>query len=175
MLLLQRGSARRGDLDPAIRTGGIFIHTPMSSIEERLHQQTSGSAEVRTQDEGRFRAAARARWQRLAEELKTDVARFNAPGQKAVFTQEDENRFRVINSKAGLELTLTADFENHTVRYDYAALNQQSAGVPEGGILSMRQTPDSAVEFYSADEQLTSKETCNVLLEPVQFPGRSCA
>jgi len=83
--------------------------------------------------------------------------------------------FRVINSAAGLELRLTADFENRNVRYAYSALDEQSAGVPEGGILSMRQSGDGVVEFYSADEQLTPQETCNILLEPVQFPGRSCA
>ena len=128
-----------------------------------------------TADQNTFSAAAHARWERLAEELKADVAAFNARQSGADFIRESETVFRVINSAAGLELRLSADFENRNVRYDYSALNDQSAGVPEGGILSMRQLDDGAVEFYSADEQLTPKETCNVLLEPVQFPGRSCA
>jgi len=128
-----------------------------------------------TSNDNTFDTAARARWERLAEELKADVAAFNARQPGAEFSEESETVFRVVNSAAGLELRLTADFENRNVRYDYSALNQQSAGIPEGGILSMRQSADGAVEFYSADEQLTPAETCNVLLEPVQFPGRSCA
>jgi len=128
-----------------------------------------------TPKDNTFDTAARARWKRLAEELKADVAAFNAQQPGAEFSGESETVFRVINSAAGLELRLTADFENRNVRYDYSALNQQSAGIPEGGILSMRQSADGAVEFYSADEQLTPKEMCNVLLEPVQFPGRHCA
>jgi hypothetical protein len=67
-------------------------------------------------------------------------------------------------------LLLTADFGNHTVRYDYSAINQRSAGVPEGGMLSMRQSRSGTVEFYSADERLTSEETRQVLLEPLLFP-----
>jgi hypothetical protein len=63
-----------------------------------------------------------------------------------------------------------ADFDNRNVRYDYSAINQQSAGVPEGGMLSMRQSRRGAVEFYSADERLTSEETRQVLLEPMLFP-----
>lgn len=147
----------------------------MRRIEERIQPGAPASPRDRQPGEGRFRAAARARWQRLAEELKADVARLSSRDQNAQFAQEDENRFVITNSNAGLELTLTADFENHTVSYGYTALNQQTSGVPEGGMLSMRESPDGGVEFYSADEQLTSRQTCNVLLEPVQFPGRSCA
>jgi hypothetical protein len=56
------------------------------------------------------------------------------------------------------------------VRYTYSALNQRSAGVPEGGMLSMRHSPSGQVEFYSADERLTSEETRHVLPEPMLFP-----
>lgn len=142
----------------------------MSSIQKNQRQTPHASSE-----KDRFTAAARARWQKLAEELKADVAAFNTRQSGAEFVPQDENRYGVVNSSAGLELTLTADFQNRNVRYEYAALKEQSAGVPEGGILSMRQTPDGGVEFYSADEQLTSKQTCNVLLDPLQFPGRACA
>jgi hypothetical protein len=147
----------------------------MSWIQEHLRHNTQASSEDQPSQEGRFTAAARARWQRLGEELRADVATFNSQQSGAEFVQEGENLFRLRNSRTGLELTLTADFGNHTVRYDYSALDQQNAGVPEGGMLSMRETQDGGVEFYSADEQLTSKETCNVLLEPMQFPDRSCA
>jgi hypothetical protein len=145
----------------------------MNWIQDHLRQK-SHETEDQPSKEGRFREAARARWQKLGEELKADVAAFNSRQSGAGFVQEDENRFRLINAKAGLELTLAADFDNHTVRYDYSALNQQSAGIPEGGMLSMRES-GGGVEFYSADVQLTSKETCNVLLEPMQFSNRSCA
>jgi hypothetical protein len=147
----------------------------MSWIEQHLPQKAHASAENQPSQEGQFSAAALARWQKLAEELKADVAAFNSQQSGAEFTQEGENVFRLRNSKAGLELILTADFDNRNVRYEYSALDQQNAGVPEGGMLSMRQSQDGRVEFYSADEQLTSKETCNVLLEPMQFPNRPCA
>ncbi|HMC30041.1 MAG TPA: hypothetical protein VKL99_04345 [Candidatus Angelobacter sp.] len=119
--------------------------------------------------------AARARWQKLGEELSSDVATFNSHHSGAEFVQEGDNLFRVSNSKSGLELTLTADFDNHTVRYEYSALTQRNAGVPEGGMLSMRQSRSGAVEFYSADERLTSEETRQVLLEPMLFPKRPSA
>ena len=141
----------------------------MSWKEQQLRRKPQVTA-----DENTFGAAARTRWGRLAEELRADVAAFNARQSGAEFVRESETVFRVSNSAAGLELRLAADFENRNVRYDYSALNQQSAGVPEGGMLSMRQVDNGAVEFYSADEQLTPIETCNILLEPVQFPKR-CA
>ena len=50
-----------------------------------------------------------------------------------------------------------------------------AAGVPEGGMLSMRQSRRGTVEFYSADERLTSEETRQVLLEPLLFPKQSSA
>ena len=65
---------------------------------------------------------------------------FNKQGSGADLATDGEDRYRVQNSSSGLELALTADFDNHTVRYDYSAINQRSAGVPEGGILSMRQS-----------------------------------
>jgi len=120
--------------------------------------------------EGRFAAAARARWQELGDELRADVEEFNKQGSGADLATEGEDRYRVQNSNSGLELVLTADFDNHNVGYDYAAINQRSAGVPEGGMLSMRQSRSGTVEFYSADERLTSEETRQVLLEPLLFP-----
>src|ERR1041384_6515943 len=145
----------------------------MGWIQERLRQKPHASTEDQQQEQ--FSAAARERWQKLAEELRSDVGDFNSHESGAEFTQQDENRLRVTNSRAGMELTLIADFENHTVRYDYSALDQQSAGVPEGGMLSMRRSRSGGVEFYSADERLTSEETRQVLLEPMLFPKRPSA
>jgi hypothetical protein len=155
---------------PAIYMPGNFIPSLMNWIQDHLRHRSPATSE-----ENSFSAAARQRWLRLGEELKADVAAFNAQQSGAELVSDGETQFRLKNPKAGLELMLTADFENHTVRYGYSALDQQNAGVPEGGILSMRQSRDGQVEFYSADEQLTSQETCNVLLEPMQFPNRSCA
>lgn len=143
----------------------------MGWIQDHLRQKPQASSQ--DQQEAEFHAAARERWRKLGEELRADVNAFNSRQSGAEFAQEDDNQFRLRNSRAGLELMLTADFDNHTVRYQYAALNQQNAGVPEGGMLSMRQSRNGAVELYSADEPLTPAETCNVLLEPMQFPKRS--
>ena len=119
--------------------------------------------------------AARERWQKLGEELRADVAEFNSHHAGAEFSQDGNDTMRVRSSNSGLELTLAADFENRHVRYEYSALNQRSAGVPEGGMLSMRQSRRGAVEFFSADERLTSEETRQVLLEPMLFPRQSAA
>lgn len=125
--------------------------------------------------EKQFVAAARDRWQKLGAELEGDVAEFNSQHASAGFSQNGVDQYQVSNADSGLQLTLTADFDNHTVRYEYSALNQRSAGVPEGGILSMRQNRWGRVEFYSADERLTSEETRQVLLETLLFPRQSAA
>lgn len=146
----------------------------MGWIQE-LRRQTSQNTHPQPDPEGQFAAAARARWQELGNELRADVEEFNKQGSGADLATEGEDRYRVQNSSSGLELALTADFGNRTVRYDYSAINQRSAGVPEGGMLSMRQSRSGAVEFYSADERLTSEETRQVLLEPLLFPRQPAA
>jgi hypothetical protein len=146
----------------------------MGWIQE-LRRQTSQNTHPQPDPENRFAEAARARWQELGDELRADVEEFNKQGSGADLATEGEDRYRVQNSSSGLELALTADFANRTVRYDYSAINQRSAGVPEGGILSMRQSRSGSVEFYSADERLTSEETRQVLLEPLLFPRQPAA
>lgn len=121
-----------------------------------------------------FANAARLRWQHLAEELQADVTAFNSRQGGADFFQASDNQFRVSNLTTGLELIITADFDGRIIRYSYQQMNDKSAGVPEGGMLSMRQSQPGAVEFYSADEQLTSQETRDVLLEPL-FPPEVAA
>ena len=138
-------------------------------------RQNSQDTNHQTDPESQFAAAARSRWLELGDELRADVAEFNKQGSGADLTTDGEDRYRVRNSTSGLELLLAADFDNHSVRYDYMAINQRSAGVPEGGMLSMRQSRRGAVEFYSADERLTSEETRQVLLEPLLFPRQSAA
>jgi len=143
-----------------------WIDDRRQSSQDSHHQQDAGT---------QFAAAARSRWRELGDELRADVAEFNKQGTGADLAVEGESTYRVRNSGSGLELVLKADFENHSASYDYAAINQQSAGVPEGGMLSMRQSRRGDVEFYSADERLTSEETRQVLLEPLLFPKQSSA
>lgn len=139
------------------------------------HRETSQNADHQPEPENQFASAARARWLELGDELRSDVAEFNKQGTGADLSVDGEDKYRVSNSGSGLELELRADFDNHTASYDYGAINQKSAGVPEGGILSMRQSRRGNVEFYSADERLTSEETRQVLLEPLLFPKQSAA
>jgi hypothetical protein len=138
-------------------------------------RQSSQDSHQQQDVEGQFVAAARSRWRELGDELRADVAEFNKQGTGAELAVEGEDMYRVRNSSSGLELTLKADFNNHSASYDYAAINQRSVGVPEGGMLSMRQSRRGNVEFYSADERLTSEETRQVLLEPLLFPKQSAA
>jgi hypothetical protein len=146
----------------------------MGWIQDHRHQKSQNS-DHQPDPESQFAAAARSRWLELGDELRADVAEFNKNGADADVETESEDQYRVQNSGSGLELVLTADFANHSVRYDYTAINQRSAGVPEGGMLSMRQSRRGDVEFYSADERLTSEETRQVLLEPLLFPKQPAA
>ncbi|HEX2328348.1 MAG TPA: hypothetical protein VHN74_06475 [Candidatus Angelobacter sp.] len=122
-----------------------------------------------------FTDAAMQRWRALGEELRQDVEEFNSHQHGASFEQPGEGSYRVTNSQSGLILDLAADFDARIVRYDYRRLNDNSAGAPEGGMISMRQRPNGLVEFYSADERLTSEETRQILLEPILFPPQLAA
>jgi hypothetical protein len=122
-----------------------------------------------------FGNAARQRWRRLGEELRADVEEFNSSEGGAGFSQIGPDQFYIGNSRSGLEVTITADFDNRIIRYKYDQLNSKSAGVPEGGMLAMRQSPTGVVELFSADERLTSKSIRKVLLQPVLFPPEMAA
>jgi len=141
----------------------------MASTRDRSPQDPHTSGQEPAPED--FTVAAAERWRKLGTELQADVAEFNSRQPGADFGQSGENAFRVTNINAGLELLLTADFDNHTVRYGYSALNRH-VSIPEGGMLSMRQSNTGSVEFYSADERLTSEETRQVLLEPMLFPEK---
>jgi len=145
----------------------------MGWIQEYRRKTFQDSSE--SDSETQFAPAALSRWRELGDELRADVAEFNKQGTGAELEVEGEDTYRVRNSGSGLELVLKADFENHTATYEYTAINQRSAGVPEGGMLSMRQSRRGDVEFYSADERLTSEETRQVLLEPLLFPKQPAA
>jgi hypothetical protein len=138
-------------------------------------RQTSQDSHHQQGAETQFAVAAHSRWLELGNELRADVEEFNKQGAGAELVVEGEETYRVRNSSAGLELELKADFDNHSASYDYKPINQRSAGVPEGGMLSMRQSRRGDVEFYSADERLTSEETRQVLLELLLFPKQPAA
>jgi hypothetical protein len=154
---------------------GRMCHPINMGWIQDYRRQSSQDSHGQPDPESQFATAAHSRWRELGEELRADVAEFNKQGTGADLAVEGEDTYRVRNSGSGLELVLKADFENHSASYDYTAINQQTAGVPEGGMLSMRQSRRGDVEFYSADERLTSEETRQVLLEPLLFPRQSSA
>ena len=119
-----------------------------------------------------FTDAALAHWRRLGEELQADVARFNRGGGSASFSNPRTGEYRVSNPASGVEVRIVADLQGHISHYDFMRVNDHSAGVPEGGILSMRMGPNG-VEFYSSDRPLTAAEARNLLLDPVLNPPAS--
>lgn len=120
-------------------------------------------------NEGAFAQAAWQHWQQLGQELREDVEQFNAKGGSASFSQTSVGEYRVHNPKSGLEVRVIADLEDHLARYEFGRTNDQSAGAPEGGILSMR-VGRAGVEFYSSDQPLTAEEARALLLDPVLNP-----
>ena len=147
----------------------------MGWIENYRRRGSAPDSQAQQNEQIQFTEAARERWRLLGKELQADVAEFNARNSQASFTAESGSLYRVRNSASGLELVLRADFDDCVVRYDYAAINNQSAGAPDGGMLSIRKSPRGTVEFYTADERLSSEETRQVLLEPVLFPPQMAA
>ena len=116
--------------------------------------------------EALFEQAALKHWQDLGVELRADVEAFNRRGGAASFSQIGPNEYRVSNPSSGLEVTIVADPYDHMVRYDFGQTGGASAGVPEGGILSMR-VADAGVQFYSSDQPVTAQEARSLLLDPV--------
>lgn len=120
-------------------------------------------------NDAQFAEAALHHWQRLGQELQADVQQFNEDGGSASFSQPSANQYRISNSASGLEVVIVADPDDHIVRYDFARTNNQSAGAPEGGILSMRMGK-AGVEFYSSDQPVNGEEARGLLLDPVLNP-----
>ena len=113
-----------------------------------------------------FGDAALRHWELLGKELRQDVDKFNDHAGSISFGEPGSTEYRVSNPDSGLEVHITADIGSHTVRYEFVRMNNNSAGAPEGGILSMR-LGRNAVEFYSADRPLTASEARSLLLDPV--------
>jgi hypothetical protein len=144
----------------------------MGWIQNHLRNRAQNPGGAKADSDANFQEAAKRRWQQLAEELKSDLEEFSSHQKGTTFSLPSENEYRISSSDSGLEIIITADFDDHIVRYEYSALNKKNAGIPEGGMLSMRQSKRGTVEFYSADERLTSEEARQVLLEPLLFPAK---
>ena len=120
-----------------------------------------------------FSDAASEHWELLGRDLRGDVESFNRDhGGSASFGEAGPTEYRVQNPASGLEARITADTEDHIVRYEFVRMNDNSAGAPEGGILSIRLGREG-VEFYSADQPLTTAEARSLLLDPLlDVPNR---
>ena len=119
-----------------------------------------------------FADAALQHWEQLGRELRADVDQFKTGGGSASFAQPGATEYRVSNPGSGLQVRIVADLQDHIARYDFSRTNDQSAGTPEGGILSMRMGRDG-VEFYSSDQPVTASEARSLLLDPVLKPPTS--
>lgn len=121
-------------------------------------------------NEETFDDAALQHWKLLGKELRQDVEEFNRDhGSSASFAEAGSTEYRVSSPESGLEARIAADAESHIIRYEFIRMNDNSAGAPEGGILSMR-LGANGVEFFSADRPVTSSEARSLLLEPVLNP-----
>ena len=121
------------------------------------------------QNEDTFTEAALEHWRQLGEELRIEVNEFNGRGGSASFSQPEPLQYRVSNSECGLEVRIVADPQGHRAEYDFHRTNDNSAGAPDGGILSMR-AGRNGVEFYSSDQPLTPEQARSLLLLPVLNP-----
>lgn len=120
-----------------------------------------------------FDDAALQHWEGLGRELRQDVEDFNRErGGSASFSEGGSAEYTVNSQESGLEVRITADTESHIVSYEFVRMNDNSAGAPEGGILSMR-LGAGGVEFFSADRPVTSSEARSLLLDPVLNPPGS--
>jgi hypothetical protein len=131
------------------------------------------SEPVALNDEANSRLEARAQqcWHQVAQGFAQDVREFQSTNGSAHFEQSSEFRCRIANPAAGISVQVLGDMPQLIIRYDYQSEGQR-AGVPEGGILTIRDSGRS-VELYSADERLTLEQARKLVLEPVLFPNKS--
>lgn len=124
--------------------------------------------------QGRFAEAAKRQWQQLADELRADLRAYGERSETADFEQS-HGLYRIANPESGLAVALHPDFDAHTIRYTFENLGHARGGAPEGGVIAMRPSPTGAVEFYSADQQLTAEQARHVLLDPLFVEGAEAA
>ena len=139
-------------------------------FQERQRKSNESAEKPSERTEG---SLERRKWDELVRGLERDVKEFRQVGGTAEFTLEENLACRVANPKAQVAVVLTGDLDAHAIRYHYEPENGQTA-VPEGGLLSLR-TTTAGVEFYSADQRLSSEEARRLILEPLMFPRASLA
>jgi hypothetical protein len=140
----------------------------MSWVDDEYgHGPRSQSAEAGSQ-QAQLRADQK--WQELLSGLEADVQDFSRLGGSASFQKVSDLECRVSNSAASVAVVLTADLGAQMIRYVYEPEAKEVA-VPEGGVFAIRTSAGSA-QLYSADQQLTSEEARQLVLEPMLFPSR---
>jgi len=140
-----------------------------SDAEQSGSEQTFQENQIDTPLESRALQC----WHRLAQGFSDDVREFRSQQGSAKFEQPSEFQCRVSNSEGGIAVQLSGDLPELVVRYEYQSEGEK-AGVPEGGVLTIRDAGRSAV-LYSADQHLSFDEARKLILEPVLFPNRSDA
>jgi hypothetical protein len=133
----------------------------------------SGSAAVGNDANSGLETRATQCWQQVAKGFAHDVEEFQGAVGRVQFEQSSEFQCRITNPAAGISVQVSADVPQLAIRYDYRSEGQR-AGVPEGGVLTIRDAGRS-VELYSADQRLTLEQARKLVLEPVLFPDKSPA
>jgi len=148
------------------------VATKPNWIEEEFQRRTQGGLGTldETARELHFQKMAQTSWERLMNEVRTDVEEFKRTGGEAEFSQTSALVFRV--ARPPLTLVVAADLANHNIHYEYQS-DDARAAAPEGGIFSLRRSRYGRADIYSADERLTDEEARRMLLEPVLFPEDS--
>lgn len=136
--------------------------------------QTAGEESASDRDvDSPLEARAEQCWRRLADGFAEDVNEFVRLNGTATFDQPSDFECRISNPTAAIATKISAAIPELMIRYDYQS-EGRSAGVPEGGVLTIRDAGHS-VELYSADQRLTREQARKLILEPVLFPNKSDA
>jgi hypothetical protein len=136
--------------------------------------QTGGEESASDHDvDSPLQARAAQCWRRLAQGFAEDVNEFAKLNGTVTFDQPSEFECRISNPAAAIATKILADIPELMIRYDYQS-EGQNAGVPEGGVLTIRDAGRS-VQLYSADQCLTREQARKLILEPVLFPNKSDA
>ncbi|PYX64583.1 MAG: hypothetical protein DMG74_12185 [Acidobacteria bacterium] len=124
----------------------------------------------RTAPQNSFEVLAVRKWSELLVELERDVEEFRRLDGYADFKKISDFQARISNPPTGVAVVLTADMAARTIQYNFEPEHKNTA-VPDGGFLALRSTSNSAVELYSADQQLTAELARQLILEPLLFPA----
>ncbi|HEX6906330.1 MAG TPA: hypothetical protein VF154_06970 [Terriglobales bacterium] len=109
-------------------------------------------------------------WQELRDGLQADVNEYNRWGGAAVFEAPDRQQVAISEPTTGLQVRLQADLPDLHLRYEFQA-TREDVPAPEGGFFSIRVSPSSRADLFSADQPLNCEQARRVLLQPVLFPS----